>query len=165
MNKLYYFSYGSNMSSKRLYARTPSAKKLCVATLDQHQLRFHKRGMDDSAKCDVFFTGNSADHVIGVIFEILPKDKPTLDSGEGPGYEEKQVLVTAIDGKQIEAFTYVAIHIDKSMKPYQWYKEHVLTGAREHSLPDDYISAIEMIGSIEDTDMARIEYELSVYRS
>jgi hypothetical protein len=152
------------MSSKRFLARVPSATKLCVATLGQHQLRFHKRGMDDSAKCDVLYTGNADDHVIGVIFEILATDKYVLDSNEGPGYEEKQVSVTAIDSKLIDAFTYVATHIDKSMRPYQWYKEHVLMGAREHRLPDDYISSIETIGTIEDTDVARIERELSVYR-
>ncbi len=164
MSALYYFTYGSNMSTRRLSARVSTAKKLCTAYLPAHQLRFHKRGMDDSAKCDAHYTGNPDDLVIGVLFEIPAADKPALDRHEGPGYESKQVTVQAEDGAMMDAFTYVALHIDKAMRPYHWYKEHVLTGAREHRLPDDYISTIELIGSIDDNDMARIERELNIYR-
>jgi len=164
METLYYFSYGSNMSSRRLVTRIPSSKKLCIAYLHEHQLRFHKRGVDDSAKCDAHFTGNPDDFVIGVLFEILTSDKHILSRIEGPGYEDKRVTVITDDSDFFDAFTYVATHIDKSMKPYHWYKEHVLSGAREHRLPDDYVSSIELIGSIEDSDAARIERELSIYR-
>jgi len=41
-----YFSYGSNMSERRLKDRVPSAKKICKAFLRKHDLRFHKKGMD-----------------------------------------------------------------------------------------------------------------------
>jgi hypothetical protein len=47
-----YFAYGSNMSLRRLRTRVPSAVKLGNATLFGHQLKFHKRSQDGSAKCD-----------------------------------------------------------------------------------------------------------------
>lgn len=152
------------MCSKRLATRIPSSKKSCIAYLPEHQLRFHKRGVDNSAKCDAHYTGNTNDFVIGVLYEIPAADKHLLNNIEGPGYEEKQVAVITKNDKAFDAFTFVATYIDKSMKPYHWYKEHVLAGAREHRLPDDYISSIEIIGSIEDSDAARIERELSIYR-
>ena len=164
VTSLYYFSYGSNMSTRRLAARVPSAKKICNAYLPGHQFRFHKRGKDDSAKCDAHFTANAKDHVKGVLFEILAAEKPLLDAIEGQGYESKNVSVVTDDEKTIDAFTYVALHIDKSLKPYHWYKQHILAGAREHQFPEDYISSIETIESIEDKDAARIERETGIYR-
>lgn len=163
MNSLYYFSYGSNMSTRRLAARVPSAKKICNAYLPGHQFRIHKRGRDESAKCDAHYTGNHNDHVRGVLYEILTTEKPQLDSIEGPGYESKRVTIITDDERTIDAFTYVAIYIDTSMKPYHWYKQHVLAGAREHQFPEDYISSIEVIESIDDSDAARIERELGIY--
>jgi len=38
-----YFSYGSNMSIRRLADRVPSAQLVTVAKLPSHTLRFHKR--------------------------------------------------------------------------------------------------------------------------
>jgi hypothetical protein len=164
VNSLYYFSYGSNMSTRRLTARVPSAKKICNAYLPGHLLRFHKRGRDDSAKCDAHFTDNDNDQVKGVLFEILAAEKPLMDAIEGLDYESKKVSVLTDDEKTMVAFTYVAVYIDKSLKPYHWYKQHILVGAHEHQLPDDYISSIETIESIEDKDAARIERELGIYR-
>ena len=164
MTSLIYFSYGSNMSTRRLASRVSSAKKICNARLPGHELRLHKRGRDDSAKCDAHFTGNSNDHVKGVLFEILANEKALLDEIEGPGYENKMVSVLTDDDNRMDAFTYVAVHIDESLKPYQWYKQHVLAGAREHRFPAGYITAIEMIETIEDKDAARIERELGIYR-
>ena len=70
-----YFAYGSNMHPARLKARLPNI--LCISgifTLPGHTLRFHKVGKDRSAKCDAFYTGNKADHVLGVLYEIDPDD-------------------------------------------------------------------------------------------
>jgi hypothetical protein len=59
--------------------------------------------------------------------------------GVGKGYAEKDVLLTAQDGSLISAVTYIATKINESLKPYTWYVNHVLVGAREAQLPQDYI--------------------------
>ena len=41
-----YFAYGSNMSFARLQARVPSARSLGCYALRQHDLRFHKSGLE-----------------------------------------------------------------------------------------------------------------------
>ena len=43
-----YFAYGSNMSLARLQERVPSARKLEIVTLKNHQLRFNMSGTDGS---------------------------------------------------------------------------------------------------------------------
>ena len=40
----------------------------------------------------------------------------------------------------------------------------MLRGAREHGLPEDYITAIEEIQAVPDSDQCRHEKELSIYR-
>ena len=160
-----YFSYGSNMSLARLRSRAASARFHTIAALPAHRLRFHKTGRDGSAKCDAEHTGNTADQVTGVVYEIADADKPALDrhEGLGSGYEDKHVEVVTDTGT-ITAFTYFATHVDDSLKPFHWYKQHVLIGARENHLPADYIARIEAVDSMDDPDAARQARELAIHR-
>jgi hypothetical protein len=160
-----YFSYGSNMSQKRLLARVSSASFVVTAKLKQHDLRFHKQGMDGSGKCDAYQTDNPDHHIIGAIYDINEVEKPILDAKEGlgNGYDEKRVLLTLSSGEAIKAFTYFATNIDKSLKPYEWYKYHVLQGATENELPEEYIQNIINIESISDPEKERHACEMAIY--
>jgi gamma-glutamylcyclotransferase len=161
-----YFSYGSNMSTPRLARRIPSARAVAVASLQEHELRFHKvSGKDGSAKCDIVPTGKKSDFVHGVVFRIEAAEKPELDrqEGLGNGYEGKRVRVLTRDGETLEAATYYATRTRPGLKPYGWYKEHVLRGAREHGLPVAYVHAIERVDAVLDPDSARHARELSIY--
>ena len=162
-----YFSYGSNMSSKRLTDRVLSARFVAVATLTSHKLMFHKVSKKDgSAKCDALETENQNDVIIGVVFDISESEKPELDKKEGLhyGYEEKTVNVTTVGGKALKATTYYATNTDSSLKPYDWYKEHVIRGAKENGLPQDYIQTISNIQSVADPKPERHEQEMQIYR-
>jgi len=160
-----YFSYGSNMSVKRLTARAPSAQIRSVATLFGHELRFHKKSKDGSVKCDAFETCDSNHCVIGVVYEIAEIDKLILDEKEGLGYgyEQKTVKLTAASGEVLSAYTYYATNIDSELKPYDWYVHHVLTGAREHGLPVEYVDKISSILSVTDPDQERHKLEMEIY--
>ncbi len=161
-----YFAYGSNMSQKRLCDRVPSAKPLGAYTLPSHNLRFHKRSdKDGSGKCDAFETGDEADFVLGRLFAIAQSEETALDEAEGlhKGYEKKIVAVVDADGNVEEAFTYYATCMDVSLRPYTWYKKHVLAGAREAALPDDYIEKIEAVVAKDDFDKEREQKELKIY--
>lgn len=165
MKSLLYFSYGSNMSTARLVDRVPSAKAVYVARLDYHRLRFHKRSKQGSGKCDIECTNNPNDNVYGVVFEILASEKDDLDKKEGlsRGYDEKSVSVIEQNGTTVDAVTYFATDIDSALKPYHWYKEHVVRGAKEHYLPLEYIKSIEVVESVPDPDKTRHDKELSIY--
>ncbi len=156
-----YFAYGSNMSTVRLRERMPSCKPLGIATLPGHALRFHKRSVDRSGKCNAFAADNQ-DNVIGVLFSFDPAERALLDRAEGigNGYEHATVTVINDKGRRRKVLTYLATadYIDDSLKPYGWYKDFVLAGATEHELPPEYVAEyIQSVETIDDPDKARDE--------
>ena len=160
MKNIIYFAYGSNMLTPRLRYRVPSSVLLSTASLPHHQLRFHKRSIDGSGKCNAFHTGDASDAVYGVLFEISPVENRKLDRAEGlgSGYHEQSVQVVLPNGKQMIAEIYIAdaTHVDENLRPYFWYKEFVKKGAEEHCLPQDYIDRyINTVPGLADPDAAR----------
>jgi len=164
---MYYFSYGSNMSIRRLRLRVPSASCIGSGILKEHELRFHKvSSKDGSAKCDATCTANPDQVVYGVVYRIDEAEKPALDRAEGLGfgYELNYVLIQMERADDVRAFCYFATSINPRLRPLDWYREHVLRGARENNLPEAYIRSIEAIEAEADQDALRREKELSVYR-
>ncbi len=92
-------------------------KALGIATLPGHALRFHKRSMDKSGKCNAFATGND-DRVIGVLFSFDPAERDNLDKAEGlgSGYEHSMVTVINDKSRWQKVLTYLATpdYIDDS---------------------------------------------------
>ncbi len=165
---LLYFAYGSNMSAPRLQARVPSATPLGRARLPGHQLRFHKHSrVDGSAKCDACHTGRCDDVVHGVLFHMAAAERQWLDQAEGLGcgYQIKQVRVSDRHDREHLAFLYYATDIDPALKPFDWYRHHVLHGARQAGLPDAYITALESVPVIDDPQLLRRARELAIYHS
>ena len=156
--RLYYFAYVSNLHPLRLTRRVPSARLTGVATLPGHTLRFHKRGKDNSGKCNAFFTGQPEHHVLGAVFEIAVEEKPLLDKYEGPGYEVKSLTVNGAEGA-LDVFAYIAAesHIDEVLQPYTWYRELVHLGACYHGFPDSYFAAFLAVNALPDPNAARHE--------
>ncbi len=159
-----YFAYGSNMSLRRLQQRVPQVRQLATAALPGYQLRFHKIGQDGSAKCDAYFTGASVDLLHGVLYDIDPADKRSLDriEGLGAGYDQREVWVDT-ERACLSAVTYVATQIDPGLKPFGWYKRHVLVGAREAGLPLDYIDSIQSLPHKDDHDLDRHCREVAIH--
>jgi hypothetical protein len=150
------FAYGSNMSSVRLRARTPSARPIGIGQLLGHRLMWHKAGRDGSAKCDVFETGDERHAVWGVLYEIDEIERVHLDQAEGlgHGYAHRTVAVQTAAG-MVQAGVYQATHIDAGLRPYDWYLAYVLHGAREHALPDHYRRELARVAAVVDVDAQR----------
>lgn len=161
-----YFAYGSNMFTKRLRARVPSANPIGIGYVEAHQLRWHKKSKDGSGKCDICSTGNRRHLVHGVIFEIAHTEKPKLDRAEGlgNGYEEKEVGVKTSSGL-VPAVAYYATSIDEQLRPYEWYKRYVVEGAIEHDLPESYVKELRIIEAVKDPDHEREQKETSWFKS
>ncbi|TWU01702.1 gamma-glutamylcyclotransferase family protein [Neorhodopirellula pilleata] len=138
-----HFAYGSNLSSERLRARCPSATPLAWGFVIGRQLRFHKVGMDGTAKADAFFTGDPSDRIYGVIYRCWTSERTFLDACEslGVGYEEAAVDVM-IDGENEPRRTFlyqaVAEKIRSDLATTDWYAAHVIRGAAEHGFPEAY---------------------------
>lgn len=144
----------------------PSAEFVTTAILAGHALCFHKKSLDGSAKCDAFETERDKDVVHGVIYEIAESHKAVLDriEGLGQGYGEKMVQLVAPAGETLVAYTYHAIVIDRTFKPYHWYKHHVVSGALEYELPVTYVDKLRKIESMEDPNPRRHAIEMEIYQ-
>lgn len=161
-----YFAYGSNMSTRRLQLRAPSATSLGAGTLDSHRLAFHKiSDRDGSGKCGI--VESRTDRVMGVLFRLDQGDKEDLDRHEGLGNGYAQKRVTVIDrlGELVGALTYYATITDPNLKPFSWYLRHVIEGAREAGLPGLYLQMLMQAEAVEDKDEARSRRELSIYNN
>lgn len=154
------------MSSRRFLARIPYAQHFSTGEVKNHTLKFHKISqIDGSGKCDIYKTNKSIDSVRGVIYQVSIEDKKNLDviEGLGLGYEEKAVTVVLDNGGKVEALAYYAITVNPLLKPFNWYKEHVLRGAIENNLPGYYIDEIARVESVEDHDKVRYKREMALY--
>ncbi|PNU19613.1 gamma-glutamylcyclotransferase [Geothermobacter hydrogeniphilus] len=160
-----YFAYGSNMATARLRQRIPSAHRIGVARLDGYRLAFQVASTKDgSGKCDAC-PATASDQLFGVLFRIDPAAKTILDHYEGVGIEYRDTWLTVEpeQGNQVKALIYLGINIDRNLRPYPWYREHVLRGAIENQLPEDYIASIRAVPTMDDPDPERATRELSIY--
>lgn len=164
---IYYFAYGSNMSVKRIQARVPSAQKIGVYYIAGHKLTFAMHGFDDSAKCDVQHTKNPSDKVYGVVYKIAACERYLLDIAENlaeGGYAIKNCLLEHTQQPAIQGFLYYAKRLHQHLKPFDWYKHHVLFGAQEAGLPSDYINQyIQAVDCVSDSDSSRKQQQLAIY--
>lgn len=156
-----YFAYGSNLYSKRLKSRVPSATKVAAVSLPDYKLFFDKRGTDGSGKGNIRKTNDSIVH--GVIYEVKAEEKVALDRIEGTGYDDVSLQIP-VGSELIKVFTYMAkeSHTDDSLNPYSWYKNLVIAGAQEHDLPQEYINEIQEVEAIKDPEEERAKLELKI---
>jgi hypothetical protein len=144
------------MSRARIEARLGPCRLVGPAILERYALRFHKRGRDGSGKCDAFFTGDGSDRLHGVVYELGPAQADRLDGFEGPDYQRRTVTVRTAGGS-LASYAYVALAsaIDPELKPYPWYREFVLAGAREAGFPAAYLAALVAVATVRDPDAGR----------
>jgi len=134
-----------------------SARPVGTARFNQHELRFHKTSTDGSGKADAFQTRNPSAFVLGVLFDIDPKEKPALDQSE-TGYSPTNVVVICdTTEKTTSTLTYLADPkcINTKLSPYSWYLALVVSGAEEHGLDDAYVAGLRSVGAIVDRNASR----------
>ncbi|WP_448549382.1 gamma-glutamylcyclotransferase family protein [Thalassotalea fusca] len=158
---MYYFAYGSNMSLARIQARIEAVPVKGFFQLPGHSLIFNKVGKDGSAKANIM--PHSTHNVFGRLYQLSDEDKSTLDAIEGSGYTCQRVSVKNNSGELIQAYCYIAININRAMRPFDWYLTHILQGAIEADLPSDYVSYLSLINTVEDPNMQRKSSELAIY--
>lgn len=160
---VYYFAYGSNMHLVRFTRRVPSAESIEAAVLPDHVLRFHKRGRDGSAKCNVI--PQAGGRVVGVVYRVSRSHQRELDRIEGRGYVRGWLQVKGLEtGSSYRAFAYRArsTALDQQLRAYDWYKDLVVSGAEMHGLPDPYIDFLKRTPCRADVNMRRHRHHLAV---
>lgn len=147
------------MCLARIRRRVPSAEFCCTGRVEKRQIRLHKTGGDGSAKANCLWTGDAGDEVWGVIYEIDPADKLSLDKAEGlgAGYDE-EIIAIHTDSGVVMAQVYIAnpAYIDDSLAPLSWYMKYIITGAADWQLPAAYIERLRQFATCEDRSIPRL---------
>lgn len=142
-----YFAYGSNMSSEELQAVCPGAEFLSIARLPDRRLDFtrysakRRGGVADIVE-------STGDEVWGVLYKIPDDELPALDRKEGvaaAAYKRTYVEVIAPTDERVEVLTYTVVKKAPTEPPSRAYLDIILSGAREHSLPVEYVGMLEQI--------------------
>ncbi len=146
------------MLHTRLWERVPSCYFLDRVQLPGFTLNYQVRGMDGSGKCNILETGNPADIVYGVVYEMLEKELPGLDAAEGESYEKHELILMG-DWDEHQAFAYIGkpSWLDEMLRPFHWYKEVVVQGARSRQLPDEYVQTLDQVEVQDDPDQERAQ--------
>ena len=140
-----YFAYGSNMSSARLAARVSDAEALGPAHVSDWQLTFNKPGRDGTGKANLVQAAGA--RTWGVAWTLPEAAWPLLDGFE-PDYERAVFRLLRGDGRELRAHVYLyACPADApSIPPSGEYVDHLVAGATEHGLPENYIAKIREFG-------------------
>lgn len=150
-----YFAYGSNLNPDQMARRCPGHQVVGLAALRDYRLFFPLTSHDWGGGVSSVTPSHGA-NVWGVVYELNDQDLSALDGYEGfrgPGdqhnvYDREGVFVDLTrpdDGsipRRIRALCYLARPANPA-PPSKRYMDAVLTGARHHRLPEEYVAALE----------------------
>lgn len=143
--ELWYFAYGANMDRATLVDRRgirPSA--VIPATLDGYELVFDQKGIPCLEPSFANLRVAEGQSVHGVAYGLTASQLERLDVLEGGGaYGHLEVSVRARDGDTVRAKTYFTTETRDGRYPSARYMGLILRGAREHGLPDEWITRLE----------------------
>lgn len=146
----WYFAYGSNLFIEQKVDRTGPIRKAVRCRLPGFRFAFNKRGNGGQIYANIVPDKNA--EVWGVVYLCNPTAIQKMDRREGVAngdYEQKLVTVEKDSGEKVEAITYIAGEdfVCKPGKPTSDYLLKIIAGARHHSLPEEYIVEIEILGN------------------
>ncbi|WP_036678051.1 gamma-glutamylcyclotransferase [Daejeonella oryzae] len=141
-NYFYYFGYASNLKTSILEQRTGSKiENYIQGRLLDYGFRFNKKNPDGSARANII--SSESEDVFGVVYEIDLKYKDLLLKTE-PGYRLIEVTVETGQGN-VMAFTFVSDADDEDIYPDKEYLNSILSGAKDHKLPQEYTDFIRSL--------------------
>ena len=134
----HYFAYGSNMHPGQMKERCPSSKLLGKALLEQHILRFNKKGMDQTAKANIMTSAEANSQVWGVLYRLEDEDFRNLD-GHEIGYDRQEIQVL-FEGNATSCLTYRARedYLCTGIPPTEGYVKRILEAAKLHDFPENF---------------------------
>ena len=153
METFTYFAYGSNMLTEWLKVRCPGAEAIGNAQAHDYRLAFAKESKDGSGKATLLHAPGHVAH--GVLFLIPVDERPKLDRAEGKDYQRDDNFAVAGAGAVATVYLAVLTARNDSLKPYDWYRDLVWAGAKQHGLPKEYQNQLAAVAVDLDPIMAR----------
>ena len=144
----WYFAYGSNLFVDQKEGRTGRIREAIRSHLSGYRFVFNKRGGGGQVYANI--VPDDSTEVWGVVYLCDPEAIHGMDRYEGVAsghYERILVKVDQVSGQTVEAITYVAGEdfICEPGKPSAEYLGKIISGARHHALPQQYIRMIEAL--------------------
>ncbi len=147
-NKIYYFGYGSNMDIDLLRNRIDnnSIVPVSYAKLEDYELIF-PRGVGSVIP-------KQGHDIYGCLYLLTREEILKLDIVEGykegrdrnkNSYIRDKINVIVPDGRTIQADIYIQVNNTIDYKTSQSYKDTLVKGASDCSLPDFYKTELEQI--------------------
>ncbi len=141
----WYFAYGSNLWIDQMIARTGPADRgrpvSRIARLANYRLVFQSLSSDGQSFANIIRA--EEEEVLGAAYCCAPGALAKLDGYER-GYERRPVVVTDERGQRLPAVAYVMLaeRGAKFGRPCSQYLWKIVTGARQHGLPEAYIATM-----------------------
>ena len=152
MNKaktLFYFGYGSNMSTQYLVKRRkiiPVSSN--VGVLEGYQLIMNMGGPNFLEPSFANIRKRKGYSVEGVVHEIYEKDLQKIVNTEGEDYEVVTLLIY-VSGKKKTAYTLIyKTNETKDIPPSKRYLKILVRAAKENNLSESYIKNLERRPSV-----------------
>ena len=158
-SNLWYFAYGSNMA-RSIFLEPRRMQPLATrsAWLDDHRLCFNiPVGPGERGVANLVAEAGALTH--GVAYALTAADFERLDNSEGVSfglYRRVAVSVRTATHAEIRAWTYQSSVIADGRKPSPRYLQLLLDGARENSLPLEYIADLERLDCAVDERLAAL---------
>jgi gamma-glutamylcyclotransferase (GGCT)/AIG2-like uncharacterized protein YtfP len=145
----WYFAYGSNLSKRRVEQRTGSVPLARTVRLNDYRLAFNLHA-DGAIYANIMPCQRSI--VWGAAYWCSREMMDAFDRYEGVAhgcYRRLCVEVeTGIDEK-LQAQTYIggSDFVADEGRPSEYYLQLIVTGAAEHSLPEEYVRFVAAYGT------------------
>lgn len=135
MNKILYYSYGSNMSQQRMIDRGVIPLSTRIAFLEDYKFIINKKSFKNPSMGFANIIPSLNDKVEGILYEVYDSDLKLLDRFEGaPNHYGRETLkLKLIDNSVINAIVYVANPewVSKTeLKTTNKYKNYILEGRK-----------------------------------
>jgi hypothetical protein len=137
---LYYFAYCTWLNPPELARYMPRAEKICKAEAANHRLLFHAAaGRADRGWCHLADTPEALGHQAqGIVFT----DPDNQFKEDYDDFERCFLTVRGEDGKTYDCWTYRMIQPGTSMRPPNFYWQHIPDGLKHWAFPDAYIKEV-----------------------
>jgi gamma-glutamylcyclotransferase (GGCT)/AIG2-like uncharacterized protein YtfP len=131
--------------------RTGTIRQAIPCRLSGYRLAFNKRAPAGRAYANIVRDPSS--EVWGVAYLCDPEAMQSMDRFEGVSdghYERITVELATRAGESISAVAYVAgqDYLIDETAPLPNYLNRILSGARHHGLPEEYIARIESVAGL-----------------
>jgi gamma-glutamylcyclotransferase len=144
---MYYFAYGSNLSTDFIRDYTPSAAFVMKADLPNYKVEFRHYSKDLGGGISSIIETPGA-LVKGVIYEVEESELEALDILESVPegtYRRDSYCVMGEDAQWHRAELYRVSIPSGPYTPSRAYVDFMIAGAREHGLDADYIENLVAI--------------------